>query len=260
MDLQINGRRALVTGGSKGIGFAIARRLALEGCDVVLVARSAAELETAAGKIRAESGREVAALPTDLGDADAAARILAAHPDIEILVNNAGAIPTGTLEQVGAQAWRQAWDVKVYGSIDLCRAYLPRMRERRNGVILNIIGAAGEMFDPGYLCGVVGNAALIAFTKSLGSNTLEHGVRVVGINPGPVLTERLLASMKKRAAERLGDAERWREIAAKMPSGRAAEVEEIAASAALLCSPLSAYTTGSILTIDGGISKRVSIA
>jgi NAD(P)-dependent dehydrogenase (short-subunit alcohol dehydrogenase family) len=260
MDLGIQGKRALVTGGSKGIGFAIARRLALEGCEVVLVARSATELEAAAGKLHAESGSKVSVLSTDLADREAAARIAAAHPAIDILVNNAGAIPTGTVEQVDADTWRQAWDVKVYGTIDLCRHYLPRMRERRSGVILNIIGAAGEMFDPNYIAGGVGNAALVAFTKTLGSNSLEHGVRVLGINPGPVLTERLLASMRKRAAERLGDPERWREIAARMPSGRAAEVEEIAASAALLCSPLSAYTTGSILTIDGGISKRVSIA
>jgi NAD(P)-dependent dehydrogenase (short-subunit alcohol dehydrogenase family) len=258
MELGIKDKRALVTGGSKGIGFAIARRLALEGCHVVLVARSSADLDVAAREIGAETGREVEVLPIDLSDRQAAGRIVAAHPDIDILVNNAGAIPTGTLEQISDQAWRDAWDVKVFGYLDLCRHYLPRMKERRHGVILNIIGAAADMFDPAYIAGVIGNAALVTLTKTLGSTSLDDGVRVVGINPGPVLTERLMARMKKRAIDRFGDAQRWPEVASRMPSGRAAHVDEVAASAVLLCSPLSAYTSGAVLNIDGGLSNRHS--
>jgi len=256
MDLGINNRRALVTGGSKGIGFAVARRLALEGCDVVLVARSGDELKLAADGIRTETGRGVDVLPIDLSERGAAANIVAAHPDIDILVNNAGAIPTGTLEEISDQTVRDAWDVKVFGYMDLCRHYLPRMRQRREGVILNIIGVAGEALDTKYIAGSVGNAAPIAFTKALGSTSMNDGIRVVGINPGPVLTERLMGRMKKRAAEQLGDADRWPEIASAMPGGRAAHVDEIAATAALLCSPLSSYTTGAVFNIDGGISNR----
>lgn len=256
MELGIKSRRALVTGGSKGIGFAVARRLAIEGCNLVLVARSGAELNQAADRIRGETGVDVAVLPTDLSNRGAAAHIVAAHPNIDILVNNAGAIPTGTLEEVSDQTMRDAWDVKVFGYMDLCRHYLPRMRERREGVILNIIGVAGEALDTKYIAGSVGNAALIAFTKALGSTSMEDGIRVVGINPGPVLTDRLVSRMQKRALERLGDADRWPEIASAMPGGRPGDVEEVAATAALLCSPLSAYTTGAVFNIDGGISNR----
>ncbi|MFZ1102084.1 MAG: SDR family NAD(P)-dependent oxidoreductase, partial [Hyphomicrobiaceae bacterium] len=112
MELGIKSRRALVTGGSKGIGFAVARRLAIEGCNLVLVARSGAELNQAADRIRGETGVDVAVLPTDLSNRGAAAHIVAAHPNIDILVNNAGAIPTGTLEEVSDQTMRDAWDVK----------------------------------------------------------------------------------------------------------------------------------------------------
>jgi 3-oxoacyl-[acyl-carrier protein] reductase len=256
MDLEIKDRRALVTGGSKGIGLGVARRLAAEGCDLVLVARSGAELDHAAEGIRAETGRAVAVLPIDLSERGAAARIVAAHPDIDILVNNAGAIPTGTLEEISDQAMRESWDVKVFGYIDLCRHYMPRMRKRKDGVILNIIGVAGEALDAKYIAGSVGNAALIAFTKALGSTSIGDGVRVVGVNPGPVLTERLMDRMRKRATERFGDADRWPEIASTMPGGRAAHVDEVAATAALLCSSLSSYTSGAVINIDGGISNR----
>jgi NAD(P)-dependent dehydrogenase (short-subunit alcohol dehydrogenase family) len=259
MDLEINGKKALLTGSSKGIGYAIAHRLAMEGCNLVLIARSSAELEEAAQKIRQESAREVEILAMDLADRHAARKIVQAHPWVDILVNNAGAIPRGSLEQLSDEVVREAWDVKVYGYIDMCRHYMPIMRKKREGVILNVVGAAGEMNDPNYFAGSVGNAALIALTKTLGSTSIEDGVRVVGVNPGPVLTERTIQSMQKRAADRLGDANRWPEIAARMPSGRAATVDEVAAISALLCSPLSSYTSGSLINIDGGLSNRCPV-
>jgi NAD(P)-dependent dehydrogenase (short-subunit alcohol dehydrogenase family) len=260
VDLKIKGRTALVTGASKGIGRAVARRLALEGCNVVLVARSQNELASAAEAIRAEAGTQVAVLPMDLGVPGAAAAIAAAWPDIDVLVNNAGDIPGGTLEDVSDEMVRASWGVKVFGYMDLCRHYLPRMKQRRDGVILNVIGVAGEMVDAGYVAGCAGNAALIAMTKALGSTSIESGVRVLGINPGPVATDRMMKILHKRAAQSLGDAQRWPELQARLPAGRAADVDEIAAMAALLCSPLSAYTTGTVVNIDGGLSNRHSIA
>jgi len=256
MDLGIQGKKALITGGSKGIGFAIAKQLAIEGCDVILVSRSREDLETASSTIQKESGRRVEIFPIDMSGRQAAKKICDAFPAIDILVNNAGAIPRGPIEQLSDTVVRDSWDVKVFGYIDLCRHYLPAMRARQQGVILNIIGAAGEMCDPNYFAGSVGNAALIAMTKTLGSVSIEDGVRVNGINPGPVLTDRLMDSMKKRAIDRFGDASRWAEIASRMPGGRAATVEEVAATAALLCSPLSAYTSGALINIDGGLTNR----
>jgi 3-oxoacyl-[acyl-carrier protein] reductase len=256
MDLLIKGKRALITGGSKGIGLGVARRLAAEGCAIVLVARSTDELAAASDRIRDEQACNVVTMSVDMSHRDAARKIVAAYPDVDIVVNNAGAIPTGSVERIDDQTWRDAWDVKVFGYIDMCRQYMPRMRQRRDGVIINIIGAAGETFDPDYIAGCAGNAALIAFTKALGASSINDGVRILGMNPGPVLTERLMASMRKRAADRLGDAERWREIAARMPGGRAAEVDEIAATVALLCSPVSAYSSGAVFNIDGGLASR----
>jgi NAD(P)-dependent dehydrogenase (short-subunit alcohol dehydrogenase family) len=259
MDLQIRSRTALVTGGSKGIGEAIAKRLAIEGCNVVLVARSQTELEAAAQRIRAEGGGAVSVLPADLGAPGAIAAIAQAWPHIDILVNNAGDIPGGTIEELTDAAVRDSWGVKVFGYMDLCRHYLPAMKKQGGGVILNVIGVAGEMVDAGYVAGCAGNAALIAMTKAIGSTSIDAGVRVLGINPGPVATERLTKILRKRAGQRLGDAERWRELAAQFPGGRPAHVDEIAAMAALLCSPLSGYTTGAVVNIDGGLSSRHSI-
>ncbi|MBN9429150.1 MAG: SDR family oxidoreductase [Burkholderiales bacterium] len=260
MDLKLTGRKALVTGGSKGIGLAIALRLALEGCEIVLVARSQSELESAAASISAQAGRHAGITALDMGSAAAAERLCRLHPDIDILVNNAGDIPGGSIEQVSAQALRDSWNVKVFGYMDLIREYLPLMRARGHGVILNIIGVAGEMVDAAYVAGSAGNAALIAMTRAVGSTSLEYGVRVLGINPGPVATDRMMRILHKRAAERLGNAERWPELQARFPAGRAADVDEIAATAALLCSPLSGYTSGTVFNIDGGLSSRQSIA
>jgi NAD(P)-dependent dehydrogenase (short-subunit alcohol dehydrogenase family) len=132
------------------------------------------------------------------------------------------------------------------------------MRERRQGVIVNILGAAGENPDFDYIAGSSGNASLMAFTRAMGGSSPRDGLRVVGINPGPVLTERLVTLTRQRAQARLGDAERWPELMRGHAFGRAAKPEEIAWMAAFLASEKSAYTTGSIITIDGGGSSRRS--
>ena len=256
MDLNLAGRKALVTGASKGIGRAVARTLAEEGCDLVLVARTAADLERVRDEIRAARNVAVTAVPLDLSNGEAARGLARDFPEIDILVNNAGAIPGGTLAEIDEPRWRQAWDLKVFGYINLCRAYFAAMKERRRGVIVNIIGSAGERLDAAYIAGTTGNASLMAFTRALGAAAPDAGLRVIGINPGPVSTDRLVMLLKKRAQDRLGDAARWQELTKSMPFGRAATPEEIAAMAAFLASDLSAYTTGTIVTIDGGNAHR----
>lgn len=256
MELDLAGRKALITGASKGIGRATARMLAAEGCDLVLVARGADELAATRDAIRAEHNVAIAIVPLDLSLGEAARALARDFPDIDILVNNAGAIPGGTVEEIDEARWRQAWDLKIFGYINLTRAYFTLMKARRRGVIVNIIGSAGERLDAAYIAGSSGNASLMAFTRALGSAAPDQGVRVVGINPGPVATDRLVTLLKKRAQDRLGDAERWRELVKPMPFGRAAKPEEIAAMAAFLASDLSGYTTGTIVTIDGGLAHR----
>jgi 3-oxoacyl-[acyl-carrier protein] reductase len=169
---------------------------------------------------------------------------------LDILVNNAGASPPGNLLAVDNERWRAAWDLKVFGYVSLSRALYPVLKKRQ-GVIVNIIGSAGERFDPDYIAGSAGNASLMAFTRSLGKMATQDGMRVVGINPGPVATDRMQTRLRARAAKELGEENRWQELTAGMPFGRAAKPEEIAAAAAFLASPRSGYTSGTILTIDG---------
>ncbi len=259
MDLRLTGRKALITGASKGIGRATARLLAAEGCDLVLVARTEAALAALRDEIRAQHNVAISLAPLDLSQGEAARGLARDFPDIEILVNNAGAIPGGTLDEIDEARWRQAWDLKVFGYINLTRAFLAAMRARRRGVIVNVIGSAGEKLDAAYIAGSTGNASLMAFTRAMGGAAPDAGVRVVGINPGPVATDRLVTLLRKRAQDRLGDAERWEELVKPMPFGRAAKPEEIAAMVAFLASDLSAYTSGTIVTIDGGSAHRGAV-
>lgn len=252
MDLHLSGKRALITGGSKGIGRAAAFSLAAEGVDVILASRDPATLDQAAQAIRSRYQVKVDTHPADLSQPGEAERLAALAADIDILVNNAGAIPPGTLLQVDEARWRAAWDLKVFGFINLTRALYPSLKARQ-GVVVNVIGAAGESFDPNYITGSAGNASLMAFTRALGRAAPADGMRVVGINPGPVATERMEMLMRARAERDLGDAARWQELTAPMPFSRAATPEEIGDAVAFLASPRSGYTTGTILTINGGV-------
>lgn len=251
MDLHLAGRRVLVTGASQGIGEGLARAFAEEGCDLILVARSADRLAAVADRVRADFRVSLDVLALDLTDADAVDRLTAVG-GVDVVVNNAGAIPGGDLQAVGLEAWRRAWDLKVYGYINLCRHFYARMKQQGGGVILNNIGASAEFFDPTYIAGSTGNAALVAFTRALGSRSLDDAIRVVGVSPGPVATERierLLDERRKASGE-------GRQAAPVFPLGRPATVREVADLFVFLASPRSAYTSGVVFTVDGGLSAR----
>jgi NAD(P)-dependent dehydrogenase (short-subunit alcohol dehydrogenase family) len=251
MDLELTGKRALVTGASKGIGKATAMRLAEEGCDLMLVARTRETLQAAALEIRERHQVAVQVLPADLSRPLEIARVAAETGVIDILVNNAGAIPSGDLMALDDATFRSAWDLKVFGYISMCRAFWTVLKAK-GGVVVNVIGAAGEWLIPDYICGSTGNAALMAFTRTLGRGSVKDGVRVVGINPGPVATERMETRLRAQAQERFGDEARWMELTKSMAFGRPGKPEEIAAAVAFLASPVSGYTSGSILTVDAG--------
>jgi NAD(P)-dependent dehydrogenase (short-subunit alcohol dehydrogenase family) len=259
MELNLKGRTVLVTGGSKGIGLSVGRWFAAEGCNIRLVARSKDQLEAAAAELRQTYPVDIQTFAEDMSNATARDRVIAACPDIDILINNAGAIPGGALDEIDDATWRAAWDLKVFGYINLTRAYLTVMKQRRRGVIINIIGAAGERLDYSYIAGSMGNASLMAFTKALGGATPDFNVRVLGVNPGPVDTERVERLARKRAAKSLGDENRWQELFKGMPFGRPATCDEISATVVFLASDLSSYTTGAIINVDGGLSSRGAI-
>lgn len=252
MDLRLQGKRALVTGGSKGIGFSCAQALIAEGVDVVLVARDAERLAGAQARL----GPRATAFAADLSRDEERARLAAAHPDIDILVNNAGAIPGGNLLDISLDRWREAWSLKVFGYIHLTQLYLRAMMEKRAGVVVNIIGLAGVSPRWDYVCGAAGNAALIAFTKALGGKSPESNVRVFGINPASTRTDRIIELSKARARQRDGDDSRWEEFLQGLPFGRPGEPEEIAALAVMLASDRVAYLSGSVIDIDGGVQYR----
>ena len=256
MELGLNGKSALITGGSRGIGLGAALLLAQEGCHLHLAARSADDLHAARKKIVDAHGVEVSCHALDLADSANAVALARECADVDFLVNNAGAIPQGTLDALDDATWKRSWDLKVFGFIDITREIYARMRQRRNGVIVNVIGAAGERPVASYIAGSMGNAALMAFTRALGAESPEFNVRVVGINPGGTATDRAVTRLRERAAKDLGDSGRWQELVSKSPFGRMATVEEIGALVAFLCSPLSGYTTGTIITVDGGASSR----
>ena len=252
MDLQLAGKTVLITGGSKGIGKATAEVLAEEGCNLILVARDAELLNATAAEIRAKRQVNVRTIAADLSSDAAIRKVAAEAGEIDILVNNAGAIPPGDVLSVDDAKWRQAWDLKVFGYISFCRVIYGQMKARKAGVIINVIGAAGEKFPTGYIAGAAGNAGLMAFTRALGKGAPADGLRVVAINPGPVETDRLVMLRKAEAKEKWGDESRWRELSASMPFGRPATPREIGNAVAFLASPASGYTTGTVLTIDGG--------
>ncbi len=195
----------------------------------------------------------------DLTEKGAAARLTDAVGDVDILVNNAGVIPGGDLFSIDAEAWRAGWELKVLGYIDMCRLYYPRMKAQGGGVIINNIGNAGERYDANYIAGTAGNASLMAFTRALGGPSLDDNIRVVGVNPGPVDTDRIYKLLKRRAADWLGDENRYKELEKRYPLGRPAHISEIVDQMVFLASDRAGYTTGTIITIDGGISSRSSI-
>src|SRR6266446_2507690 len=156
MELGLRGRKALITGASRGIGRACAEVLAEEGCDVVLVSRTAADLDAAKARITAQHNVAVRCFPLDLSDSRSVDTLAAECPETEILINNAGAIPGGNIDAVDEARWRTAWDLKVFGYINMTRRFYALMRERKKGVIINILGAAGENPDFDYIAGSSG--------------------------------------------------------------------------------------------------------
>src|SRR5499426_3746035 len=254
MDLGLTGKQVLITGGSKGIGLALAHAFAAEGAHIVIAAREKATLEKAAGDVRRKHNAKVAAYPADLSDADQRLGLQQAFPDIDVLVNNAGAIPGGSIADISLERWQEAWSLKVFGYIHLCQLYVAKMKARRSGSIINIIGMGGRSVRPDYICGAAGNGGLIAFTNALGAETPSYNVRVFGINPAATMTDRIVQLSRARAKTRFGDESRWQEAlgADKLPFGRIKTAEEVAALATMLAAPHVQYLSGTVIDMDGG--------
>ena len=252
MDLKLKGLTALVTGASKGIGEAVAHELANEGCHLHLAARSKDQLEALAAKLRSAHGVSVTNHACDLSIQAEVLALSEACGTPDILVNNAGAIPSGNIHDVDEARWRAAWDLKVYGYVGLTRALLPKMYARGSGAIVCVIGSAGLNPNPNYIAGCMANASLNMFVRCLGMETFNKGVRVVAVNPGATMSDRWVYLAKENARRKLGDPDRYMELATDYPGKRPATVQEVAAAVAFFASERSSYTSGAALTIDAG--------
>ena len=255
MDLGLTGKRAVITGGSKGIGLGCAIGLAREGCHVQLAARNDETLlQARASVLEAATNVEVVTHSVDLSVSEDQMALVGAVGDVDIWINNAGAIPAGDIATVDERRWREAWDLKVFGYINLCREVYAVMEAKGSGVIINVIGAAAIRPQPSYIAGAVGNSGLVGLTTALGSRSLQKGVRVLGINPGLIITDRMGDILRREAVDQLGDEDRWEELIPVDPAP--GTVEQCADVITFLASPRASHISGTTLTVDAGASAR----
>lgn len=259
MNLQLKNRSVLITGGSKGIGLATAKLFAQEGASIKLAARNLDDLQKAKQEIETISTLPVEIYSVDLSNSDAVCELVSQCKDIDILVNNAGAIAAGSLEGIDEELWRDGWDLKVFGYINMMREVFANMKTKGEGVIVNVCGTAGNQPAADHLPATTANSALITLTRSVGGTSLDHGIRVVGINPGDMENERGTMFLKRYAQKHLGDAGRWHEMISDLPGGKAGKSEDMANAIVFLSSPLAGYINGVVLSIDGGLSARQAV-
>ena len=254
MDLGLAGRSVLITGGSKGIGLACAMRFAAEGCNLHLVSRDQGRLDAARAAVRAQHPVEVSLHAADLRDGAAVKRVAAAAGAVDVLVNNAGDIPGGSVLDIDEAKWRHAWDLKLFGYVNMTREVLSAMKGRHDrgksgGVIVNVIGMAGEKPSYEYICGAVANAGLAAFTKGLGGKTPEFGVRVVAVHPPATRTDRIMSLVRNVAKQKYGDESRADDILKDGSFGRVIEPEQVADTVAFLASDRASHLSGTVMNL-----------
>ena len=252
MELGLEGKLVLITGGSKGIGLACAKALAAEGTKIAICSRSQMHIDEAKAGLHGAYG-----ISADLTDANAAARMIetveSTFGPIDVLVNSAGAAKRTPPEDLTPELWRTAMDAKFFTYINVMYPLIKRMAARGKGVIINIIGIGGKIAMPTHLAGGSANAALMLATAGLAAFYASKGVRVVGVNPGLTETNRVKEGMTVVARlSGISADEAYRQTVENIPLGRMASPEEIADMVVYLASDKASYVTGTTISMDGG--------
>lgn len=260
MNLNLQSKHILITGGSKGIGQACAAAFLQEGAHVTLVARSADTLASARQTLLdgAPEGAKVYTVTADLTSAAAAASAVteseALGGPVDVLVNSAGAAKRTAPADLTPQSWQDAMQSKFFSYINITDPVIKKMAVRRQGAIINVIGNSGKVANPVHLPGGSANAALMLATAGLAHAYASQGVRVNAVSPGSTLTERLEKAIAVDAkAAQISPEVALARMTDKLPLGRIARPEEIAQAVLFLASSQASYVTGTNLVMDGGL-------
>lgn len=260
MDLHLKNKRALVTGASRGLGYAVALGLAREGCRVAVNSRDKNRIEAAAEAISKESGNQVIGLGGDVTSPDVPARLVeeavSAFGGLDILVTNAGGPPAGTFESFDEAAWQKAIDLSLMSHVRLIHAALPHLRQSQAASVLTVTSYSVKQPIPNLVLSNSVRAATVGLTKTLALELGPAGIRFNSILPAWTETERVTELMTFRAKQNGTTVEE--EIARQSkdsPLGRMGSPEEFANAAVFLVSPAASYITGVMLTVDGGMYK-----
>ena len=260
MDLELRGQAAIVTGGSRGIGRAIAAKLAQEGMDVAIAARDARQLQRVKGEIEGP-GRRVLVQVADLRDPSACAVLVSATIEafgrLDLVVNNAGATKRGDFLELTEQDWADGFGLKFMAAVRTSRAAWPHLK-RNNGSIINIAGVGARTANAEFTIGGSVNSAILNLTKALADRGINDGIRVNAINPGSIVTDRLTRRVERlMAAHQLGYDDAYNRLLAEGRVARFGTVDEIAVAAAFLASRHAAYFQGALIDIDGGWTRAL---
>jgi NAD(P)-dependent dehydrogenase (short-subunit alcohol dehydrogenase family) len=263
MDLKLNGKRAVVTGSTAGIGFAIAEALANEGASVVINGRTEQRVNEAISKLRASRVRgQVEGIAADVGTSEGTRKLTNSFPDADILVNNAGIFEVKAFEQISDDDWKRFFEVNVLSGVRLSRHYLPGMKKRNWGRIVFISRESAVQIPAEMIHYGMTKTAQLAVSRGLAETTAGTNVTVNSVLPGPTASEGVERFVGELATQQKTDAgavekEFFRTMRPSSLLKRFAKPEEVAALVAFVCSPLSSATNGAALRVDGGVVRSI---
>jgi 3-oxoacyl-[acyl-carrier protein] reductase len=260
MEVRLNGRTAIITGASKGLGLAMAKEFAASGADVAILARRPDVLEEAKAIVAATATGRVATFSCDVGKADDITRTFAAvmgtFGKVDIMVNNAGISRAMPFEQITDEMWHEDLELKLFQAIRFCRLVMPQMKERRWGRIINVLNIGAKAPRPNGAPTAVSRAAGMALTKILAGEGAPHNVLVNAMLVGQIVSDQWVRRHAAQGANEPFD-DFVAKLGASVPLGRLGKAEEFAAMACLLVSDLGGFTTGTAINMDGGASPVV---